>query len=139
MAEFNRRFQVPATQSRTAFLPFNGQDLDRIFSLHHERVVNRDNTVQFENRALQIERVRWSATLFGCTVRVHQHLNGDLTLTHGQQTVASYPAQTHRRSTQQWPWKRRVLEKSKCRLSQHTWNSHTTRDSHSPTATTAAG
>jgi hypothetical protein len=44
VAEFDRRFQVPATQSGTAFLPLAGQDLDRIFSLHHERVVNRSST-----------------------------------------------------------------------------------------------
>ncbi len=46
IAEFNRRFQVAAAQSGTAFLPLGAQDLDRIFSLHDERVVNRDNTVQ---------------------------------------------------------------------------------------------
>jgi hypothetical protein len=57
-----------------------------------ERIVNRDNTVEFEDRTLQIEPVRWRATLSGCTARVHQHLNGDLTLTHGQQTVARFPA-----------------------------------------------
>ena len=52
MAEFNRRFQVAAEQPGTAFLPLGAQDLDRIFSLHHERVVNRDNTVQFEKPLL---------------------------------------------------------------------------------------
>jgi hypothetical protein len=36
--------------------------------------VNRDNTVCFENLHLQIEPVRWRATLAGCTVTVDQHL-----------------------------------------------------------------
>jgi len=37
-----------------------------VFSLQFERAVNRDNTVSFQNLSLQIERVRWRATLAGC-------------------------------------------------------------------------
>jgi hypothetical protein len=44
--------------------------------------VNRDNTVSFQNLSLQIERVRWRATLAGCQVVVHQHLDQTLSLTH---------------------------------------------------------
>jgi hypothetical protein len=55
--------------------------LERIFSLQFQRNVNRDNTVSFQNLSLQIERVRWRATLAGCQVVVHQHLNGTLSLT----------------------------------------------------------
>jgi glucosylceramidase len=36
--------------------------------------VNRDNTVSFQNHALQLERVGWKATLAGCQVTVHQRL-----------------------------------------------------------------
>lgn len=141
VAEFNRRFQVPATQPGTAFLPLQGQDLDRIFSLHHERVVNRDNTVQFENRTLQIEPVRWRATLFGCTVTVHQHLNGDLTLTHGQQRIGSYPAQPPLMPTVS----ELAVEKTRGGKVQKTTSPPRSeipqkpRDSHFSTATTAAG
>src|SRR5271167_709673 len=91
ISEFNRRFQVAAGQPGTAFLPLAAQDLDCIFSLHHERVVNRDNTVQFENRCLQIEPVRWRGTLAGCTVTVRQHLDGDLSLSYGQHLLGRYP------------------------------------------------
>lgn len=141
VAEFNRRFQVPATQPGTAFLPLHGQDLDRIFSLHHERVVNRDNTVQFENRTLQIERVRWRATLFGCTVTVHQHLNGDLTLTHGQQLIGSYPAQTAPEpdAAPMAVEKTRGGKVQKQTFPPRLEIPQTPRDSHFPTAPTAAG
>ena len=71
-----RRFQVRAAQPGTAFLPRSGQNLDLIFSLQFEGTVNRDNTVSFLNLALQLEPVRWRATLAGCTVRVYQHLDG---------------------------------------------------------------
>ena len=42
LAEFNRRFVVAAAQPGSAFLPLHGQDLERIFALQRERVVNRD-------------------------------------------------------------------------------------------------
>src|SRR5216684_645018 len=77
----------------TAFLPRRGQNLDLIFSLQFERAVNRDNTVSFQHLSLQIEPVRWRATLAGCTVRVHQHLDGTLTVTHGPQRLGRYSAE----------------------------------------------
>jgi hypothetical protein len=45
--EFNRRFNVPAAERGTAFVPVRLKDLDLVFSLQHERVVARDNTVSF--------------------------------------------------------------------------------------------
>jgi transposase len=68
VAEFNRRFQVAPAQRGHAFVPCRSRDLERIFSLQFERSVNRDNTVSFHNLSLQMERVRWRATLAGCQV-----------------------------------------------------------------------
>ena len=90
--EFNRRFQVAPRQRGSAFVPCRSRDLERIFSLQFERSVNRDNTVSFQNLSLQIERVRWRATLAGCQVVVHQHLNGTLSLTHGPHGLGRYDA-----------------------------------------------
>jgi hypothetical protein len=42
---------------------------------------------------LQIEPVRWRATLAGCTVTVHQHLHGTFTITHGPQRLGHYSAE----------------------------------------------
>jgi len=83
IAEFNRHFQVAAAQRGNAFLACRRRQLDLVFSLQFERAVNRDNTVSFQNLSLQIEAVRWRATLAGCQVTVHQHLDGTLSLTHG--------------------------------------------------------
>src|SRR5438128_6390916 len=93
IAAFNRSFQVRAAERGTAFLPRRGQSLDLTFSLQFERAVNRDNTVSFQHLRLQIEAVRWRATLAGCTVRVHQHLDGTLTITHGPQRLGYYSAE----------------------------------------------
>src|SRR5580693_8575363 len=93
MAEFNRRFQVPAAQAGSAFVACRRRDLDLIFSLQFERTVNRDNTVSFQNLTLQIEKVNWRGTLAGCTVTVHQHLDGTLSITYGPQRLGRYTRQ----------------------------------------------
>jgi len=92
IAEFNRRFQVAPRQRGNAFVPCRSRDLERTFSLQFERGVNRDNTVSFQNLSLQIERVRWRATLAGCQVVVHQHLNGTLSLSYGPHCLGRYDA-----------------------------------------------
>jgi transposase InsO family protein len=58
IAELNRRFSVPPAQPESAFVPASGKDLQRIFSLQQERVVNQDNTVRVANRILQIEKTK---------------------------------------------------------------------------------
>jgi transposase len=143
MAEFNRRFQVRAAQRGTAFLPRRGQNLDLIFSLQFERAVNRDNTVNFQQLSLQIEAVRWRATLAGCTVRVHQHLDGTLTITHGPQRLGRYSAQGHLLlSKKAAP---RVMEKTRAgKVPKPTFPARleipqTARDSHFPTTSATAG
>jgi Homeodomain-like domain len=93
IAEFNRRFQVPAAQRGSAFVRRSSKDLDLIFALQFERTVNRDNTVSVQNLRLQIEPVRWRATLAGCSVTVHQHLDGSFTITHGPQRLGHYSAE----------------------------------------------
>jgi transposase len=93
IAEFNGRFQVPAAQRGNAFVRRSSRDLDLIFALQFERTVNRDNTVCIQNLRLQIEAVRWRGTLAGCTVTVHQHLDGTLTITHGPQRLGHYSAE----------------------------------------------
>ena len=92
LAEFNRKFRVAPAQPESAFVPAGGKDLDRIFSLQHERVVNRDNTIQFANRVLQIERTKWRGTLAGCRVLVCEHLDGRISVYYGPHRVAEFAA-----------------------------------------------
>lgn len=61
IAAYNTRFAVPAAQPGTAFVPAPA-GLDRIFSIHHERVVGNDNTVRFGRRVLQIGPTAPSST-----------------------------------------------------------------------------
>jgi transposase len=90
VAEMSRRFAVAAAQPESAFVAVGERDLERIFSLQHERVVNRDNTVSFANRILQIERACWRGTLAGCRVIVSEHLDGALSVYFGPHRVARF-------------------------------------------------
>src|SRR5499425_1887898 len=91
--EFNGHFQVPAAQRGSAFVRRSSKDLNLIFALQFQRTVNRDNTVSVQNLRLQIEPVRWRATLAGCMVTVHQHLDGTFTIPHGPQRLGHYSAE----------------------------------------------
>jgi transposase len=88
--EFNQRFTVKAAERGTAFVPLKRKDLDLIFSLQHERVVARDNTVSFANCSWQIERTKLRGTLAGCRVTVHEHLDDTLSITFGPHVVGRY-------------------------------------------------
>ena len=90
LSEFNQRFMVKAAERGTAFVPLKRKDLDLVFSLQHERVVGRDNTVSFANRSWQIERTKLRGTLAGCRVVVHEHLDDTLSITFGPHVVGRY-------------------------------------------------
>ena len=93
VGEFNRKFAVAAAQTGTAFVPILHLNLDRIFSIQHERVVARDNTIQFANRTLQVPATRFRVTLAGCRVTVYEHLDGSLSIGYGPHTVAHFNTQ----------------------------------------------
>ena len=142
IAAFNARFRVPATQAGSAFTVCRQRDLAGIFALQFERTVNRDNTVSFQNLTLQIQPVRWRATLEGCTVVVYQHLDGTLSLRYGPHCVGRYDAEG-------LPWIGSDLQKAvekprRGKVAKPTFPPRLeippqTRDSHFPTAATAAG
>src|SRR5947207_4337410 len=93
IAEFNQRFSVAATEPGTAFVPLRRKDLDLVFSLQHERVVGRDNTVSFANRVWQLERSKLRATLAGCRVTIHEHLDQTISITFGPHLVGRFNAE----------------------------------------------
>ena len=90
--QFNQRFSKPASQRGTAFVPLRRKDLDLVFSLQHERIVARDNTVSFANQTWQLERCKLRATLAGCRVTIHEHLDQTISITFGPHLVGRYNA-----------------------------------------------
>jgi transposase len=89
-AEFNRRFAVATMGQGSAFVRTRRKDLGWVFSLQHERRVNLDNTISWDNRILQIEKSRWRNTLAGCQVRVYELLDGTVVVRFGPHEVARW-------------------------------------------------
>lgn len=117
IAEFNRRFTVKATERGTAFRRATRTDLDWVFTIQTERVVAKDNTVAIGPRSWQIDKTRFRHTLAGCTVTIHEHLTGDISIRYGPHVIGSFRADGQRRGKVESPKTRRA--------------------SHFPTATTA--
>ena len=93
IGEFNSKFTVAPTQPGTAFVQTPRTDLDRIFSVQHDRTVNNDNTVRWANQSLQIQPQQWRSTLAGCRVIVYEHLDRTITIGYGPHTIARYNAE----------------------------------------------
>jgi transposase len=93
IAEFNHKFTVPAAQKGTAFRRCGRKDLDWIFSVQTERVVDKDNTVAIADRWWQIEKCRWRYSLAGTTVTIHDHLDDTVSIRYGPHLVGRYNSQ----------------------------------------------
>jgi transposase len=92
IAEFNRKFTVPAAQKGTALRRCGRTDLDLVFSVQTERVVAQDNTVAVRDRIWQLEKSKFRNTLAGCTVTIHQHLSGQVSIRYGPHLVGHFDA-----------------------------------------------
>jgi transposase len=144
IAEFNRRFQVPARERGSAFVRRSSKDLDLIFALQYQRTVNQDNTVRVQNLHLQIEPVRWRATLAGCTVTVYQHLDRTFSLTYGPQRLGHYSEEGVLLSDAKIGGRGAVEKTQVGKVKKTTFPTcleipQTARDSHFPTTSTTAG
>jgi transposase len=142
IAQFNADFQRPAAQPGTAFTALGSQNLDLIFSLQHERMVGRDNTVQFDHLCLQIAAVSWRGTLAGCQVFIHQHLDGTLSLTFGAHLLGRYTAHGAPLTTTPHPTGPAMEKPLRGKVQKRTFPLRLeippqTRDSHFPTAPAA--
>ena len=91
--EHNKRFAVKAEEPGSAFVPVQPHiNLDLIFSIKAERVVNYDNTISFENLTLQIESSRLRVSFAKCRVTVHRHLDQTLSVAFGPHLLGHYDA-----------------------------------------------
>jgi transposase len=91
IGEFNTKFAVQAAERGTAFRKCGRRDLDLVFSIQTERVVDNDNTVAIGNRWWQIPKSRWKSSLAGQTVTICQHLDERVSIFWGPHKVALFP------------------------------------------------
>ena len=90
IAAFNSKYAVTAKEKGTAFRACSRKDLDWVFSIQTERVVGKDNTVAIADRRWQINKTRFRHTLAGCTVTIHEHLDGRISIRYGPHVVAHF-------------------------------------------------
>jgi hypothetical protein len=141
IAEFNTKFAVAAAQKGTAFRRTSRSDLNWIFTVQTERVVDKDNTVAIVDRRWQLEKSRFRSTLAGCTVTIHQHLDETVSIRYGPHVVGRYradgqPAQSESRGTAR-PVETVENQKQGSHRSHRPLEIPKTRDFHFPTAPTA--
>jgi transposase len=98
IAVFNQKFMVASAEKGTAFRRTTRSDLDWIFTVQTERVVAKDNTVAILERNWQLEKSRFRSSLAGCTVTIHQHLDGNVSIRYGPHVVGRYTATGETRS-----------------------------------------
>lgn len=143
-AEFNRQFTVPAAEKGSAFRHSTRTDLDWIFTIQTERSVARDNTFTLQNQIWQLDPSRWRHSLAGCTVIVHEHLDETMSVRYGPHLVGRYDRNGDPLLKPERRGKGGTVE-ALGNQNQVSHRSHssleispTTRDSHFPTAPTAA-
>jgi hypothetical protein len=90
MGEFNAKFSLPAMEKGTAFRRTGRTDLNWIFTVQTERVVDNDNTVSIRERTWQIDKTRFRNSLAGSTVTIHEHLDETVSIRYGPHVVGRY-------------------------------------------------
>ena len=83
---------MEAAEKGTAFRRTARRDLSWIFTVQTERVVANDNTVTIGDRSWQLEKSRFRSSLAGCTVTIHEHLDGTVSVRYGPHVVGRYTA-----------------------------------------------
>ena len=86
----NRSWTVSPASEGSAFVPYTGGQLDRVFSLQQDRVVENDNCVQFGKRRLQIPKNALRFSYAKCQVKIYEHLDGTLSIGYGPHTLGYY-------------------------------------------------
>jgi transposase len=89
---YNQRFAVPAPETGTAFIPWEGPSLAEILCVQEERVVAKDNTVRYQGLSLQIPQDPHRFHYVKVTVRVHEYADGTRAVFHGPRCLARYHA-----------------------------------------------
>src|SRR6266478_4499902 len=147
IGEFNSKFSVPAEEKGTAFRRTSRRDLNWIFTVQTERVVEKDNTVAIKDRWWQIDKTRFRNSLAGSTVTIHEHLDETVSIRYGPHVVGRYSS-TGQKLISETPKERRgkggSMEAGE-NQKQVSTGSHTPleispkpRDSHFPTVPTTA-
>jgi hypothetical protein len=93
LQDYNKQFAISAHEEGSAFVPWKEGNLDDYLCEQHERVVGKDNCVQYKGTCLQIPPTASRNHYAKTTVRVHEYAEGNLALYHGPRCLGMYDAQ----------------------------------------------
>jgi transposase len=111
--EHNRRFAVKPPQQGSAFTVVPKTiDLDRVFCFKHERTVNSDNTISFNNRLFQIGPSELRVSFAKCKVMVYEHIDGSISVGYGPHMLGYYLPKGLSTSSQ-YPQKEKVAKRKR--------------------------
>lgn len=87
---YNKSLIVEPTAEGSAFTACVGRDLDLVFSVKEQRIVNCDNTVQWKKLMLQIEPSDHRVSFAKCQVTVSEDYEGRTTILYGPNIIGRY-------------------------------------------------
>lgn len=88
----NQNLMVQAQETGSAFGAYHGKDLNLVFCVKEQRIVNFDNTVEWRKKVLQIEPSSVRMSFAKCRVTVCEHLDGLLSVLYGPQIIGRFDA-----------------------------------------------
>lgn len=89
----NKHLTVEPEQKGSAFTPCLRRDLDLVFCIKEQRIVNCDNTVQWKKLLLQIEPSELRISFAKCRVVVSEHFDNTLSVLYGHHLIGRYDIQ----------------------------------------------
>jgi transposase len=90
--QFNKRFKVKAKEDDIAFVPWinNSWNLNDILCIQEERIVNKDNTVSYNKKLLQLPKDQYRYSYHKTKVKVHEYKDGSVAIFYGHRCLAAY-------------------------------------------------
>lgn len=92
--KFNQRFRIKAQEDGAAFVPWvsNNWKLDDILCVQEQRIVNKDNTISYNKKILQLPQDQYRYSYHKAKVTVHLYQHGSIGVFYGHRCLANYHA-----------------------------------------------
>ncbi len=105
MADHNKRFSVPAREAENAHrnVLHSPDELDLVFSLHHQRTISKNLEVQYKKRIFQIQTPGSGDTMQKAKLTVCESLTGEITLLYKGRRLSCKEFNRFQKAKQQQP------------------------------------
>jgi transposase len=106
LPEFNQRFTVKAQEEGSAFVRWRSEaiNLDDILCLQQERIANKDNTISYQGKRLQIPPGESRYSYAKTKIKVCEHSDGSIALFHGPRCLVRFEASVQADQANQTGW-----------------------------------